>query len=138
MLFEEIKNIKSDKRDLRNFGLVIGAALLIIGGLLFWKEKDTYSYFFVIAGVFAACGLVAPKVLKPLQIVWMTLAVIMGFFMTRLILSVLFYIVFTLIGGIPRLFGRSFLEMKIDKSRESYWEKRKPETRGLERYENQF
>ena len=107
MLFEEIKNIKSDKRDLRNFGLVIGAALLIIGGLLFWKEKDTYSYFFVIAGVFAACGLVAPKVLKPLQIVWMTLAVIMGFFMTRLILSVLFYIVFTLIGGIPRLFGRS-------------------------------
>ena len=98
MLLEEIKGIKSEKRDLRNFGLIMGIFFGFLGGLLWWKSKDTYTIFLVISSAFILLGLILPSVLRPLQKAWMVFAVILGWFMTRLILSVLFYIVFNAIG----------------------------------------
>ena len=42
---------------------------------------------------------------------------------------------FTFIGLTARLFGKSFLEMKMDESRDSYWVNRTPEPFDKERYE---
>ena len=42
----------------------------------------------------------------------MTFAVILGWFMTRLILSILFYIIITPIGLIARIIGKDFLNTK--------------------------
>jgi hypothetical protein len=138
MLLEEIKNIKSEKKDLRNFGLVMCTALAILGGALWYKGKDTYTIFLSIAAAFGVLGLVLPSLLRPLQKAWMVFAVIMGFIMTRLILSLLFYVVFTAIGGIARLFGKQFLNLKMDRSQTSYWIKRKPQPFDKSHYERQF
>lgn len=138
MLLEEIKNIKSEKRDLRNFGIVIGIALGVLAGLLWWKGKDSYSIFVVLSLAFFFFGFVLPNLLKPLQKAWMALAVVLGFFMTRVILSILFYVVFTAIGGISRLFGKQFLDLKIDRSRKSYWSYRKSSPFNKSNYERQF
>lgn len=138
MLLEEIKNIKSEKKDLRNFGLIIGIALGLLAGLLWWKGRDIYSIFAIIASAFILLGFILPSVLKPLQKAWMTLAVIMGWIMTRIILGILFYLVFTAIGGISRLFGKQFLDLKIDRSIKSYWIKREPKTFNKSDYEKQF
>ena len=138
MLLEEIKNIKSEKKDLRNFGLIIGFALGLLSGLLWWRGKDTYSIFAIIASAFILFGLLLPNLLKPLQKAWMTLAVIMGWIMTRVILSILFYIVFTAIGGISRLLGKQFLDLKIDRSINSYWIKREHKAVNKSDYEKQF
>ena len=140
MLLEEIKNIKSEKRDLRNFGITIGIALGILGGLLWWRGRDTYSYFLIFSAAFILFGLVMPALLKPLQKAWMTLAVIMGWFMTRLILAVLFYLVFTPIGILSKLFGNKFLDLKVEKSNKSYWIYKEKETLPFNKskYEKQF
>lgn len=138
MLLEEIKNIKSDKKDLRNFGLIIGIVLGLLAGLLWWKGRDTYSIFAIIASAFIVLGLILPSVLKPLQKAWMTLAVIMGWIMTRIILAILFYLFFTAIGGISRLLGKHFLDLKIDRSVTSYWIKREPKIFNKSDYEKQF
>jgi ABC-type uncharacterized transport system permease subunit len=137
MLFEEIRNIKSEKKDLRNFGLTVGIVLAFISSLLWWKGKDTYTVFGVVSAALVLLGLIVPTLLKPLQKVWMTLAVILGWFMTRLILSIAFYLVFTFIGGLSRLFGKEFLDVKMDKSKHSYWIKRK-EKFDKSAYEKQF
>ena len=47
-MLEEIKNIKSEKSDLRNFGIIVGIILLIISGFLFWKEKESFQIFLAI------------------------------------------------------------------------------------------
>ena len=138
MLLDEIKNIKSEKKDLRNFGITFGVVLGLLSGLLWWKGKDTYSVFVILSIVFFLFGLVLPSLLKPLQKAWMMFAVIMGWFMTRLILSILFYIVFTFIGLVSRLFGKEFLKLTIDKSNKSYWIAREPVPFTKERYEKQF
>jgi len=140
VLLEEIKNIKSEKRDLRNFGITIGIALGILGGLLWCRGRDTYSYFLIFSAAFILFGLVMPALLKPLQKAWMTLAVIMGWFMTRLILAVLFYLVFTPIGILSKLFGNKFLDLKVEKSNKSYWIYKEKETLPFNKskYEKQF
>ena len=138
MLLEEIKNIKSEKKDLRNFGITFGVVLGLLGGALWWKNKDTYSIFIILSLAFFFLGFVLPNILRPLQKAWMIMAVILGWFMTRLILSVLFYVVFTFIGVLAKLFGKQFLDMKIDESSKSYWNYRKPVPFNKSNYERQF
>ena len=124
MLLDEIRNIKSEKRDLRNFGLVVGGVFFVLGCVLLWYQRPSNPYFLAIGAALIAGGLVVPGVLKPLQRAWMALAVVLGFIMTRVILSLLFYLVVTPIGMAARLVGKDFLERRIDKSSESYWHMR--------------
>ena len=38
-MFEEIKSIKTGKKDLRSFGLTIGIISVIIAGYLFYRDN---------------------------------------------------------------------------------------------------
>ncbi len=138
MLLEEIKNIKSEKKDLRSFGITFGVVLGLLAGALWWKDKNNYSIFIILSLSFFFFGLVLPSLLKPLQKVWMTFAVVLGFFMTRVILGILFYLVFSSIGVGSRLFGKHFLDLKMDNSRNSYWHYRKSAPFNKSHYERQF
>ena len=137
-MLEEIKNIKSEKSDLRNFGITVGIILLIISGFLFWKEKESFQIFLAIGITLFLAAIALPSVLKPVYWIWMIFAIILGWFMTRVILSLLFYVVFTSIGLTLRFFGKQFLELRWDKSKESYWNFRTNEHRQNENYEKQF
>ena len=44
-MLEEIKNIKSEKSDLRKFEITFSIILLVIAGFLFWKEKGLFQIF---------------------------------------------------------------------------------------------
>ena len=138
MIVQDIKNIKSGKRELRKFGLTVGIALGIFGGLFLWRGKEYYDILFYIGGSFILLGLAIPIVLKPIQKVWMTLAIILGWVMTRVILSILFYVVVTPIGLISRLFGKEFLDLKFDKDAQSYWVPKQSPRTDKSDYEKQF
>ena len=137
-MIEEIKNIKSEKGDMRKFGITVGTVLLIIAGLLFWKEKESFQLFLIIGIVLFIAGIAIPFTLKPIYWVWMVFATILGWFMTRVILSLLFYAVFTPIGLIARLFGKQFLGLKMDRSKQSYWNMKTVEASNTQNYEKQF
>lgn len=138
MLIEEIKNIKSEKKDLRQFGITIGIVLGLLGGLFLWRERDYYLYFFIVSVVFILLGIALPVLLKPLQKAWMTLAVVLGWFMTRVILSILFYVVVTAIGMLAKMFGKHFLDLEMDSSKRSYWNSREQREINKNEYERQF
>ncbi|MCF8241989.1 MAG: hypothetical protein K9J16_11430 [Melioribacteraceae bacterium] len=135
MLIEEIKNIKSDKKEIRKFGITIGIVLLLISAYLFYVESSAYIILASIAAAFILLAFVIPSILKPLQIIWMTIAVLLGFVMTRVILSVLFYLIVTPIGLIARLSGKDFLDRKIEREKKSYWNYR--EIKGYEKIDTE-
>ena len=136
-MFEEIKNIKSEKSDLRKFGITIGVILLIIAGFLFWKEKESFQILLTFGVTFCILGIAIPFILKPIYWVWMIFATILGWIMTRVILSLLFYMILTPIGLISRLFGKQFLELKWNKTDSTYWNYRSKRL-NRESYEKQF
>ncbi len=138
MLLEEIKSIPSTNKDLRKFGVTIGAVLLIIAGVLFWKSKPIYLYFGATAIVFAALSLLLPMILRPIYRAWMAFAVVMGFVMTRVILTALFFGLFTPIAFVARLLGKDLLNERIDKNAMTYWVKRERQSYAPESSERMF
>lgn len=137
-MLEELKNIKSGKENLREFGLTIGAILLILGGVSLWRGKHIYPYLFSAGAVFIGLGLILPGILKLPQKIWIGFSIVIGFFMSRLILAILFYAVITPTGLFLRFFGKDVLDQRIEKSKVSYWVKRPKEIRSKKSYENQY
>ncbi|MDN3513879.1 MAG: SxtJ family membrane protein [Candidatus Brocadia sp.] len=139
MIIEEIKNIKSGKKDLRKFGITMGAVFAVIGGFLWWRNKDYYFYFLGLATAFILLGLAIPFLLKPIHKFWMGLAVLMSWVMTRVILSVLFYFGITPISFLARLFGKDFLGLKFNRNNtNSYWIPKERKKFERDSYEKQF
>jgi len=140
MLSEDIKNIKSTSTELKSFGLSIGLALIVLAGFLFWKEKGSYFYFLIVGNVFIIFSELCPVLLKPLQKPWMMFVVLLGWVMSRVILGIIFYVLVAPLGLVLRLFGKDFLDLKIDKSKLSYWNHREDISEKVkkENYEKQF
>lgn len=138
MIKDEIKNIKESDKDLRKFGLTIGIILILIAALLFWKKNPYFFYIFPVGLFLVLAGLLTPSLLRPLNKGWMIFSVLLGWVMTRVILSVLYYIILTPIGFIAKISGKHFLDLKIDKARGSYWEIRKKADIKPADYERQF
>jgi len=138
MLIHDILAIKSDKRELRKFGYVMTVALSILGGILLWQGKSAYMYIFVIAAALLVSGLLFPIILKPLHKVWMTLALILGWFTTRVILILLFYLIITPLSLVLRLFGFRFLNLRFDEGASTYWYDKSKEVREKHTYDKQY
>ena len=119
-MFEEINNIKTDKKSLKSFGVTIGIILLAIAITLFVKNNLFLKSLGIISFVFLILGIIAPIMLKPFYLIWMIFAMILGWIMTRVILSLIFYFIVTPIGIIARLLGEDFLALKKVNS-DSYW-----------------
>jgi hypothetical protein len=138
MIKDEIKNIKESPKDLRNFGITVGCVLILIFCFLFWKHKPSQLYFLAAGGILILLGLLFPSTLRLLNKVWMIFSILLGWLMTRVILSFLYYLVIFPISLIARMFRKNFLELKIDKASTSYWEKRKNAPSSKIDYERQF
>ena len=67
----------------------------------------------------------------------MIFAVILGWIMTRVILSLVFYVIMTPISLITRLLGEDFLALKKNDS-DSYWNHRVSDYETNQDYEKQF
>ena len=137
-MLEEIKLIKTENKDLRSFGITFAIIFLIIAGFLLYIENESFQLFIVISSVFIIFGFLFPITLKPIYISWMSFAIILGWFMTRFILSLLFYLIVTPIGLITRLLGKDFLELKKEASNGSYWNQRRSSFEKNQSYDKQF
>lgn len=137
-MFDELRGIKSDKKNLREFGLTMGMVFLALGGFAAWRSGPAWPYLLTAGAAFAALAFIIPAVLKPLQKLWMGLGIVLGFFVSRIILSVLFYGVMTPIGIVMKLLGKDILDERIDKTAVSYWHTRDTAVKPKESYENQY
>ncbi|MFH1281836.1 MAG: SxtJ family membrane protein [Candidatus Omnitrophota bacterium] len=113
--------IKTDRPILRKFGLVMALGLSLISWAIFIK----YRYFVVPVAVIAVSFMLAatfgPALLKYFYIFWMKLAYILSWVNTRLLLGIIFYLVFSPVGLFRRLFKIDLLEKKYARLNDSYW-----------------
>ena len=105
--------------------------------LLFYQDLGSFVYISTTGAIFIFLSLIAPSILKPIYKIWMIFAVVIGWIMTRLILSILFYTIITGIGILTRIIGKDFLNLKL-KDQKSYWNIRDNERELNQDYEKQF
>ncbi len=97
--------VVEEAKELRKFGFVVGAAFALIFGLFLpWLFSfGTPWWPFIVCAALVIPALVTPRLLRPVQHGWMKLAEPIGRFNTKLILGLVFYLVFTPVGAIRRL-----------------------------------
>jgi hypothetical protein len=138
-ILDDIRQLKTGPRELRKFGLTVGGVFAMLG-LLFWlRHKPAFPYLLTPGLVLMSFGAIGPRALKHVYLVWMTLAFLLGFVVSNLLLTLLFFLALTPIGLAARLFGRDFLSLKLDRAAPTYWIRRE---RGAPKppaeYERQF
>ena len=139
MIRDELKQLKTGARELRHFGLLIGGALAALG-LMFWaRGKPQFPWLLWPGASLLLLGAALPRVLKPVYLVWMSLAIVLGFFVSHAVLLAFFFLVLTPVGLAARLLRKDFLELKLDRRASSYWKIRRRKTApSRAEYERQF
>lgn len=138
-LLKEIAEIKSTRKEIREFAWVVGGVLLLIVGIAYWRHRVFHEILCSIGIGLIFFGVTFPMVLKPLQKGWMILALLIGWVMTRVILSLLFYTVLTPIGLLMKITNKDLLKQKLEPAKSSYWHYRETQDWPDKKvYENQF
>jgi len=135
---DEIKQLKTGARELRKFGFMVGGVFAALGVVLLLRHRPAAPYFLAISGFLVVFGLVAPRALKQIYIVWMSLAVVLGFVVSGILLTLFFFLVITPVGWVARCFGNDFLSLKLNRAAASYWIPRERKPKLPEEYERQF
>ncbi len=142
-------NWNPNRRALLQFGLAGLVAFGLLGGWALWRHSlfgvqmglDTSrTTAYVLWGLASLFGLLA--VWRPGWLAWpyvvlTAITLPIGFVISHVILAVLFFLVFTPIGLVLRLFGRDLLERKLDSQASSYWQRRQ-RVRAASDYFRQF
>ncbi len=111
-----------DKQELRKFGFIFATGLVLIFGLFFpWLlEKASPSWPWIVAAVFAGSALILPQILKPVFIAWMKIGHVLGWINTRIILGVVFFLLFAPVALLMRLFGNDPMHRRLDETASTY------------------
>ncbi|HEY6070201.1 MAG TPA: SxtJ family membrane protein [Chthoniobacterales bacterium] len=137
-ILKEIQELKTGPRDLRKFGLMVGGVFVALGILFLLRHKPSYPFLVWPGVALILFGAVAPRALKYIYIAWMSVAFTLGFVMSRVLLTICFFFLVTPIALIGRLFGKDFLNRKLDRQAATYWVRCEAGPKAAESYEQQF
>jgi len=132
----------ASKRELRRFGLQVGGAFLVFGGVSWWRDH-LYPplVLWTLGALLFVPALVAPGVLVPAHRLWfgpvMKVAARVGEVVSRVMLALMYYVVFTPVGFALRRI-RDPLDRALDDGRASDWHRRERVPVDPASYERQF
>jgi hypothetical protein len=136
---------EASHREIRRFNFILGGLFSTIGALDWVLRQFTSKKLLIPWHVLGTIGVVVllvallniRPVLRYIYIGWMHFAHAMGWFITRVILSLFYYTAMTPIGFLMRTFGHDALQLK-KKPADSYWEHRTPAPVNVEQYRKQY
>lgn len=124
-------------KKLREFCLLFCAVSGIMGGIGLWKGSPYWAWFAGISIGFLLAGLFFPMAFRRPYRLWMSLAFIMSWFMTRLILIFAFFLIMTPMALLLKILRKDILEKGLNKEAGTYWKRYEP-VQDKERYKKQF
>jgi hypothetical protein len=112
------KNLKISSN--RNFGVVFFIFFMIISLFPLFKDENIRIWAVVIAIIFLILGLLNSSVLSPLNKIWFKFGILLGNFISPIIMGLVFFIVVTPTSLIMKAFSKDLLKLKKNKKK-SYW-----------------
>ena len=100
-------NRQPTMKDLRQFGLIVGGILSVIGVWpMAFRNEDPHLWALVLSGMLIVFGLIVPQCLKQIHYGWMKIGHVLGTINTRIILGIIYYGLVTPMGIVMRLMGK--------------------------------
>lgn len=124
MILQELKNIETSTPSLRKFGYLMSTMFALFTFVSFRREGPWLQTLLVVDISFIMLTILWPRGLKWLYQVWMGFAVIAGFVISNIILTIIFYFLITPLSLLSKIFGKTFLDTSFNKnSFPTYWKK---------------
>lgn len=131
-------NQRLSRPELLKFGLILAAGILVFFGVLFPLLRDraiqltTWPWYSAL--VIAVLSLAAPAVLRPVHTGWMFIGRILGYINTRIILGIIYLVLFTPVAFLLMLLKKDPMRRAFDAKAISYRiDSRQPKPENLNR-----
>ena len=110
----------------RNFGLVFAAFFALVALLPALHGRPIRYWALVVCAAFLVAALAAPKTLKPLNLLWFRLGLILHKVVNPIVMALLFFGTITPMAWWLRRRGKSPIDTRLHAERASYWVARTP------------
>jgi hypothetical protein len=109
-------------KELQEFGLLTGGIIAVLFGLILplVRGHSLPIIPWVIAIIFVGLAILLPQSLDPIYRVWMKIGFYVGWLESRIVLSIVFFIILTPMALIMKLFNRDTMARKFDFQVETY------------------
>jgi hypothetical protein len=104
----------------KSFGLVFSIVFLIISLLPLLNDGNIRIWSMVLATIFFSLGLLNSSILNPLNKIWFKFGILLGNFISPIVMGIVFFVVVTPTSLIMRIFGKNLLGLK-NSNKKSYW-----------------
>ena len=110
----------------RSFGLVFAGFFTVIALLPLIHGRALRWWGLIVAVVFAAAALFAPRLLQPLNRLWFKLGLLLHHVVNPVIMAAMFYGAMLPMALLLRWLGKDLLRLKREPEAQSYWIVREP------------
>lgn len=131
-------SMSSRQSSNRSFGMVIAAALVVIGCWPLIRGEPIRLWALVLGACFLVAALAWPQSLAKLNRWWSRLGILIGNIVSPVALAIVYYLAVVPTGLIRRGFGKDSMGLRFDSSASTYWIDRDPKARPDESMTNQF
>ena len=127
------------KLDNKRFGRQMGLVLVALAGLGFWRDWPSFLSlsFLTLGAVHLILAVIAPGLLTGFNRFWMSLGYYFGKVFAPIEMAIIFFLMFTPIALVMRLFRRDALLIRKNKVN-SYWKVRETPQISAESFRNQY
>jgi predicted membrane metal-binding protein len=122
----------------RSFGIVFFVVFAIIGAWPLIRGADPRWWSLGMAAAFLAAAFVFPKALRPLNLLWAKVGLLLHRITNPLIIGLVFFLAVTPTALVMKALGKDPLRRRIDPNAKSYWIERAPPGPAPDTMHNQF
>ena len=104
----------------KSFGIVFFIFFLIVSIFPLFKDGNIRIWSLIIAIIFLILGILNSKILTPLNKIWFKFGILLGSFVSPIVMGIVFFAIVTPTSLIMRLLGKNLLNLKKD-NKITYW-----------------
>jgi predicted membrane metal-binding protein len=122
----------------RSFGLVFAAVLAFVGLWPLLEGAGPRAWALAAAAAFLLAGLAVPRLLRPLNLAWFRVGLLLGLVVSPVVMFVIFVVAVVPTAFVARLSGKDPLRLRIDRQAPTYWIDRRREGTPIGSMRHQF
>ena len=104
----------------KSFGIVFFLLFLAVSIFPLFKDGNIRIWSLIISIIFLVLGLFNSKAITPLNKVWFKFGILLGNFLSPVVMGIVFFAIVTPTSLIMRVLGKNLLNLK-KKNKKTYW-----------------
>ena len=104
----------------KSFGIVFFLFFLIVSLFPLFKDGNIRIWSLIIAVIFLVLGMLNSKILTPLNKIWFRFGILLGSFVSPIVMGLVFFAIVTPTALIMRVLGKNLLNLKKS-NKKTYW-----------------